>query len=150
MTAEVPLDKEAERFWRALMRVMVALPKGLDEDLLRATGLTMTQYAVMVHLSEVTEPEVRMTDLASATALSVSRMSRVVDAMQARGWVEKRRDTNDARGSVACLTAEGRTRLEAAYPANLASARKRVMDLLDKPTVATLADQFEKVAARLD
>lgn len=51
-----------------------------------------------------------MTDLAAATALSVSRISRVADAMQTRGWVVKQRDANDARGSVASLTAEGSRR----------------------------------------
>ncbi|MFJ6119964.1 MarR family winged helix-turn-helix transcriptional regulator [Streptomyces sp. NPDC092129] len=139
-----------ERFWRALMRVMVALPKALDDDLLKATGLTMSEYAVLVHLSEAAEREMRMTDLAAATALSVSRISRVVNAMQARGWVEKRRDVHDARGSMASLTAEGWRRLSAAYPTNLASARKRVVDHLDKNSMAALAEQLETVAARLD
>ena len=91
-----------------------------------------------------------MTDLAAATALSVSRISRVVNAMQARGWVEKRRDVHDARGSMASLTAEGWRRLSAAYPTNLASARKRVVDHLDKNSMAALAEQLETVAARLD
>ncbi|MET8644991.1 MarR family winged helix-turn-helix transcriptional regulator [Streptomyces sp. NPDC004675] len=150
MTSDVPLNPVEERFWRALMRVMVALPKALDDDLLKATGLTMSEYAVLVHLSEAAEREMRMTDLAAATALSVSRISRVVNAMQTRGWVEKRRDVHDARGSMASLTAEGRRRLLAAYPTNLASARKRVVDHLDKNSMAALAEQFESVAARLD
>jgi len=150
VTSDAPLNRNEERFWRALMRVMVALPKALDEDLLKATGLTMTEYAVLVHLSEAEEREMRMTDLAAGTALSVSRISRVVNAMQARGWVEKRRDTHDARGSMASLTTEGRRRLESAYPTNLASARRRVVDHLDKTTLSSLAQQLETVAAQLD
>ncbi len=132
------------------MRVMVALPKALDDDLLKVTGLTMSEYQVLVHLSEAPEREMRMTDLAVATALSVSRISRVVNAMHTRGWVDKRRDTRDARGSVASLTAEGLRRLESAYPTNLASARKRVIEHLDKRSLASFAGQLETISAQLD
>ncbi|MEV6995966.1 MarR family transcriptional regulator [Streptomyces sp. NPDC093228] len=150
MTPDVPLNPVEERLWRALMRVLVALPKALDDDLLKSTGLTMSEYQVLVHLSEATEREMRMTELAAATALSVSRISRVVNAMQARGWVDKRRDAHDARGSVATLTSEGLGRLESAYPTNLASARRRVIGHLDKRSLAGLANQLEAVAAQLD
>ncbi|MEU6341739.1 MarR family transcriptional regulator [Streptomyces sp. NPDC046977] len=150
MTSDAPLNPDEDRFWRALMRVMVALPKALDDDLLKVTGLTMSEYAVLVHLSEAAEREMRMTDLAAATALSVSRISRVADAMQTRGWVVKQRDANDARGSVASLTAEGLRRLQSAYPTNLASARKRVIDHLEAATVAGFAEQLETIAAGLD
>lgn len=132
------------------MRVMVALPKALDDDLLKSTGLTMSEYQVLMHLSEAAEREMRMTELAEATALSVSRISRVVNAMQTRGWVEKRRDAFDARGSVATLTAEGLGRLESAYPTNLASARNRVIKHLDKRSLSRLASQLEVIATQLD
>lgn len=35
MTLEAPVDSDEERFWRALMGVVVALPKALDDDLSR-------------------------------------------------------------------------------------------------------------------
>ncbi|WP_406273933.1 MarR family transcriptional regulator [Actinacidiphila glaucinigra] len=85
MTLEAPLDSDEERFWRALMRV-VALPKALDDDLLKATGLTLSEYTVLMHLSEADGGELRVGDLASSTALSLSRISRVVNSLQARGW----------------------------------------------------------------
>ncbi|MDN3029301.1 MarR family transcriptional regulator [Streptomyces sp. S.PB5] len=129
---------------------MVALPKALDDDLLKSTGLTMSEYQVLMHLSEAAEREMRMTELAEATALSVSRISRVVNAMQTRGWVEKRRDAFDARGSVATLTTEGLGRLESAYPTNLASARNRVIKHLDKRSLSRLASQLEVIATQLD
>lgn len=91
MTAEDPLTAQEERFWRALMRVIIALPRSLDDDLLRSTGLTLTEYVVLMNLSEAENQELRMADLASATALSASRITRVVDALQSRGQVVKRR-----------------------------------------------------------
>ena len=150
MTVEEPLTAQEERFWRALMRVIVALPRSLDDDLLRSTGLTLTEYVVLMNLSEAENQELRMTDLASATALSASRITRVVDALQSRGQVVKRRYEGDARGNVATLTPEGLKRLQDAYPVHLASARKRVVDLLDGRSVPAMVRQFEAVVEKLD
>ncbi|MBK6010430.1 MarR family winged helix-turn-helix transcriptional regulator [Streptomyces sp. MBT53] len=150
MTAEDPLTAQEERFWRALMRVIVALPRSLDDDLLRATGLTLTEYVVLMSLSEAENQELRMADLASATALSASRITRVVDALQSRGQVVKRRYEGDARGNVATLTPDGMQRLQAAYPVHLASARKRVMDHLDGRSLSAMVRQFETVVEKFD
>ncbi|MEV0486625.1 MarR family transcriptional regulator [Streptomyces sp. NPDC050508] len=150
MTAEDALTAQEERFWRALMRVIVALPRSLDDDLLRATGLTLTEYVVLMSLSEAENQELRMADLASATALSASRITRVVDALQSRGQVVKRRYEGDARGNVATLTPEGLKRLQAAYPVHLASARKRVMDHLDGRSLSAMVRQFETVVEKFD
>ena len=148
--AEDPLTAQEERLWRALMRVIVALPRSLDDDLLRATGLTLTEYVVLMSLSEAENQELRMADLAAATALSASRITRVVDALQSRGQVVKRRYEGDARGNVATLTPEGLKRLEAAYPIHLASARKRVMDHLDGRSLSAMVRQFETVVGKFD
>ncbi|MER5526065.1 MarR family transcriptional regulator [Streptomyces sp. NPDC002677] len=150
MSDDDPLTAHEERFWRALMRVIVALPRSLDDDLLRSTGLTLTEYVVLMNLSEAENQELRMTDLASATALSASRITRVVEALQSRGQVVKRRYEGDARGNVATLTPEGLKRLQDAYPVHLASARKRVMDLLDGRSVPAMVRQFEAVVEKLD
>lgn len=150
MTADDALTAQEERFWRALMRVIVALPRSLDDDLLRSTGLTLTEYVVLMSLSEAENQELRMADLAAATALSASRITRVVDALQSRGQVVKRRYEGDARGNVATLTPEGLKRLQAAYPIHLASARKRVMDHLDGRSLSAMVRQFETVVEKFD
>ncbi|WP_046729942.1 MarR family winged helix-turn-helix transcriptional regulator [Streptomyces humi] len=150
MAADDPLTAQEERLWRALMRVIVALPRSLDDDLLRSAGLTLTEYVVLMNLSEADNQELRMTDLASATALSASRITRVVEALQGRGQVAKRRYEGDARGNVAKLTPEGLKRLQDTYPVHLASARKRVIDLLDGRSVPAMARQFEAVVETLD
>lgn len=125
------------------------LPKALDDDLLKATGLTLSEYTVLMHLSEAPDREVRTSELAALTALSVSRISRVVDALITRGWAERRRSAEDARGSIVSLTPEGFRRLESAYPALLASSRRRVMDHVSRGLVSRLADQFEAISSRL-
>ena len=65
-------------------------------------------------LSEVPGRELRMSDLAGATDLSASRMTRVVDELQSRGLVTKRASAEDGRGHVASLTPAGLAKLKTA------------------------------------
>jgi len=144
--ADLPLTAREEVLWRAIQRLTVSLPRALDDDLLRSTGLSLTDYAVLMHLSEAENHMLRMTDLATATALSASRITRVVENLQSRGLVDKRRCDGDGRGYNAVLTPEGLQRLKAAYPTHLASARRRVLDLIDPELVGTVGDQLAIVA----
>jgi DNA-binding MarR family transcriptional regulator len=141
-----PLNCVEERLWRSLQRLLVTLPRALDEDLLRSTGLSLTQYTVLMHLSEADGAGLRMSDLATATGLSASRITRLVETLRAQGLVAKRPHSTDARGSMAVLTEAGRQRLRGAYPAHLASARRRVMDQLDPALVDRLAEELRAVA----
>ncbi|MFJ9917504.1 MarR family winged helix-turn-helix transcriptional regulator [Actinacidiphila glaucinigra] len=150
MTLEAPLDSDGERSWRALMRVVVALPKALDDDLLKATGLTLSEYTVLMRLSEADGGELRIGDLASSTALSLSRISRMVNSPQARGRVGKRRHDHDARGWATSLTDEGLRRPESAYPALLLSARRRVVDHVHCDAAAMTVHQIRRIASVLE
>lgn len=80
-----PLSETEKAFWRALMRIVLSLPRRLDSDLVRAVGITANEYTTLMCLSEAPSRELRMADLANAAALSASRMTRLVDGLQARG-----------------------------------------------------------------
>lgn len=144
-----PLTSEEEELWRALNRLLIALPRALDDDLKRATGLSLNEYATLMFLSETDGQELRMTDLAAATALSASRMSRMVESLRGFGLVEKVPSSDDGRGSIARLTPAGLQRLKDAYPYHLASARARVMNHLDKQSVRKMARSFGRVVEEL-
>src|SRR6478735_12516514 len=101
MPKDQPLNSDEELLWRALMRIVVALPRQLDSDMVRATGLTANEYKTLMGLSEAPNRELRMAELANATGLSASRMTRLVDDLQSLGYVIKRASTVDGRGNVA-------------------------------------------------
>jgi DNA-binding MarR family transcriptional regulator len=134
-----PLDSNEELLWRSLLRIVVTLPRLLDEDLVRATGVSLSEYVILMNLSEARDRELRLTDLANAAALSLSRVSRIVDDMVSRGLVAKRRATGDTRGAIATLTPAGLERLVRTYPDHLRSARRRVMDHIDPAVKAQTA-----------
>ena len=149
MPKDQPLSPQEEALWRALMRIVVALPRQLDSDLVRAAGLTANEYTTLMGLSEAPNHELRMAELANATGLSASRMTRLVDDLQSRGYVIKRASTVDGRGNVAKLTPQGLAKLKSAWPAHLASVRRRVFDHIDPSAVQRAAQAMSGVAAQL-
>jgi DNA-binding MarR family transcriptional regulator len=149
MTEPPPLTPSEEVLWRALNRIMVALPRALDSDLIHATGLTLNEYATLMFLSEAPNQELRMADLAAATALSASRITRLVEGLQARDLVTKRPSPEDGRGNTARPTPQGLAKLKSAYAAHLSSARHRVIDHVDAAALGQTARALESVAKLL-
>jgi len=145
-----PLNESEEVFWRALMRILISLPRCLDADLVRTVGITANEYTTLMCLSEAPSRELRMTDLANASALSASRMTRLVDDLHARGLVTKRTSSDDGRGNIAKLTPAGLAKLKKAWPTHLASVRSRVFDHVDPGTVTNAAQALSKIAAQLE
>ena len=150
MTDVEPLNETEDAFWRALMRIVLSLPRRLDSDLVRTVGVTANEYVTLMCLSEAPRRELRMADLAKATALSASRMTRLVDDLQSRGLVAKRASSDDGRGNVAKLTPAGLAKLKKAWPVHLASVRGRVFDHVEPATVASAAQALSEIAAQLE
>jgi DNA-binding MarR family transcriptional regulator len=150
VTRADPLNETEEAFWRALMRVVLSLPRRLDSDLVRSVGITANEYTTLMCLSEAPGHELRMADLASAAALSASRMTRLVDDLQSRGLVAKRASSEDGRGNVATLTPAGLAKLRKAWPTHLASVRDRVFDHVDPGAVPDAARALAEIAAHLE
>ena len=148
-TAE-PLSPTEEVLWRAVMRIVKVIPRHLDSDLARGAGLTASEYTTIMHLSEAPNRELRMADLATATDLSASRMTRLVDDLQSRGLVTKTASSSDARGNVARLTPRGMAKLRAAWPVHLASVRRRFLDHIDGAIVEGVASGLAEVADHLE
>ena len=134
MATVEPLSPTEEALWRAVMRIVKVIPRHLDSDLIRGAGLTASEYTTIMHLSEAPNRELRMADLANATDLSASRMTRLVDDLQSRGLVTKTASSSDARGNVARLTPRGMAKLKSAWPVHLASVRRRFLDCIDAAT----------------
>jgi MarR family len=91
----------------------------------------------------------RMAELAAATDLSASRMTRLVDDLQSRGFVTKTASSSDARGNVARLTPQGMSKLKSAWPVHLATVRGRFFDCMDAAAVAGVAKALVEVAVQL-
>ena len=150
MGAVDPLREAEDALWRALMRIVLCLPRRLDDDLLRSGGIGANQYRTLRSLSEAPRGERRMSDLADATALSASRVTRLVDELQASGFVTKHTSPDDGRGYVARLTPSGLSKLDAAAAAYVSSVRALVFDHVDRAIRMDAARALAEIASRLE
>jgi len=141
------LSDDEDALWRALGRLVHLLPRLLDEDMSRSKGLSMTEFAILLSLSEAEDRSLRMIDLAAATALSSSRVTRVVNDLARLGFVQRTRHATDARGSVAVLTDAGAEKVDDARARNARSARQRVFDHIDPADLPVVSRALRRLAA---
>jgi DNA-binding MarR family transcriptional regulator len=149
-TKREPLDPEEDRLWRALMRLVVILPRALSDLHERTVGLNGTEYHVLLHLSEADGHRLRMSEIAERTALSAALMTRAVGELGNRGFVTKERDAEDGRAVVVTLTKSGANLVRRAYPHLLAYVRGNVLDSLGPDEVAQVGKALRRVVDDLE
>ena len=102
--------------WRDLLdrhaRVTCAVEKVLQDEY----GLGVSEFEVLEQLAGGDREQHRMQELADAVFLSQSALSRLIGRLEGEGLVTRAICSEDRRGIYACLTAEGRSRYEAAKP----------------------------------
>ena len=142
------LTPAEEKAWRRFIVASRRLFEGLDDDLAEH-GLSLSDYEVLVHLSEAPDRTMRMSELAEISLISRSRLSHRIKVMEKAGWVKRESCPTDKRGSLAVMTAKGWKAIVAAAPDHISGVRRRFIDALDKGDQKALADIFERVTLQI-
>jgi DNA-binding MarR family transcriptional regulator len=128
------LSAKQQRVWRRWLAANAHLPAALHREL-RADGLSLPDFEVLVQLTESPEGRVRVTDLARALSWEKSRASHHLTRMERRGLVRREECCDDGRGAFVALTTEGRTAIEQAAPGHVHTVRSLVFDDLTETEV---------------
>ena len=147
MSSTASLSSRQRQLMFVLAQVNKQWRRTLDK-VLAPLGLTQALWLPLVHL-ERCAGAMRQKDLALALALDSSSIVRLIDGLQAQGWVE-RIDDADRRVKRIQLTAAGLLQVETVKTI-VADVRSEVMqdlppDLLDA-TLDALETMLEKMAA---
>ncbi|EMQ98779.1 MarR family transcriptional regulator [Paeniglutamicibacter gangotriensis Lz1y] len=142
-----PVERDA---WLALVSVTTLLPAALDSELQVQAKITLFDYNVLAMLSEAPERILAMSELASRTSASLSRLSHVVKKLEGRGWVQRSRSPEDARVTIAQLSDEGWEMVQTLAPEHVGSVRQLIFQGLDEADIAELARIGQKLVGRLD
>ncbi|HEY6574441.1 MAG TPA: MarR family winged helix-turn-helix transcriptional regulator [Mycobacterium sp.] len=142
-----PLTLQEEAAWRALARAVLVVPRVLDAEMLASQGLNITEYNVLMNLSEAPDHSLRMSELANFVSITVSGLTRVVERLSRQGLVERVRAESDGRGQVAVLTPTGLKRLQQAWPSHLAAVRRHVMDHLGDIDLVPFAEALSNMGS---
>lgn len=143
------LDDLESRAWRGYQQMSTQLEAELHRSLLFEAGLSLSDYEVLVYLSEAPEDRLRAFELGEALRWEKSRLSHHITRMEGRGLVEKRTCESDRRGLFVVLTPQGRQVIEEAAPYHVDHVRRLLIDRLDRGQLETLAEISEKVLAEI-
>lgn len=143
------LDDEEQRTWRSFITASRLLFDRVERQLQQGSGLPHAYYEILVRLSEAPERTLRMSQLATSSLSSRSRLSHAVARMEEAGWIRRSACLSDKRGTLAELTDAGMARLEEAAPGHVEEVRASLFDALRREQVTALRDVTDTLVAHL-
>jgi DNA-binding MarR family transcriptional regulator len=118
--------------WRNIHHVNAVIRSALSARLDAEGGCSLLEHDLMSWLEVEGKTRPRMLDLAELLGVTQSGVTRLVDRLTGRGWVEREQPPGNRRVMYARLTSEGR--------AVLSSTRKAYFRALREEFAARLAD----------
>ncbi|MGW1764875.1 MarR family winged helix-turn-helix transcriptional regulator [Streptomyces sp. NPDC002073] len=147
-TATRWLDDAEQCAWRTYLDVNRLLTYQMEKDL-QPFGLTNNDYEILVNLSESEDHRMRMSDLATATLQSKSRLSHQITRMETAGLVVRVNCESDRRGLYAVLTEQGMETMRKVAPHHVASVRRHFIDMLSPEALSAMHASLKPVAEKL-
>jgi DNA-binding MarR family transcriptional regulator len=132
--------------WIGLLETHKRLTRALDAELEAEYGLTISALELLGRLAAAENRSLGLSALASRCGLSLSRVSRLMDALEARGLVERRAVQADARAVQGHLTDAGLELVQRAQASHFASVQRSFFAQLSREQVGTLAHIFSQFA----
>ncbi|NUP27001.1 MAG: MarR family transcriptional regulator [Nocardia sp.] len=150
MTETRWLDERERHAWRGYLRMHTQLVAHLHRQLQHDSGLSLSDFDVLVQLTDQSEPRMRVGELGQALQWEKSRLSHHLGRMQRRGLVLREDCPDDARGAFIVLTEQGRDAIEQAAPRHVETVREQVFDALTEDQVDALASIADRILEKLD
>ena len=140
------LDRAHHMAWRAILQGHAALVERIGRQVSAAGGVSLDSYDVMLALFNAPQGRLKMGELAAHVVLSRSGLTRLVDRMEAAGWVARELAAGDRRSFEAFLTPQGQTAFQATWPLYARAIAQNLAPLSDEEA-RQLADLLDRVRA---
>jgi DNA-binding MarR family transcriptional regulator len=134
--------------WIGLLETHKQLTRALDGELEARHGLSLSGLELLGRLAAAEEHQLRLSVLADEAGLSLSRVSRIVDVLEARKLIRREPCARDARAVEAHLTDEGLGLARDAQATHFASVKDRFFDKLEPGELDVLANVFGRLSPR--
>jgi DNA-binding MarR family transcriptional regulator len=132
--------------WIGLLETHKRLTRALDAELEAEHGLSLSGLEVLGRLACAEDRSLGLSALAGSCGLSLSRISRIIDSLEARGLVRRQTVESDARAVRGQLTDAGFDLVRSAQSTHFASVQQRFFEQLTDEEIATLARIFGRFA----
>jgi DNA-binding MarR family transcriptional regulator len=140
-------DTQADA-WIGLLETYKELTRSLDGELEAKHGLSLSSLELLGRLAATEGRKLRLSVLAQQAGLSLSRVSRIVDLLEARALVRRKPCSQDARAVEADLTDEGLALAREAQATHFASVHERFFTRLQPGELEVLAAVFGRLSPR--
>ncbi|HLH47978.1 MAG TPA: MarR family winged helix-turn-helix transcriptional regulator [Roseiarcus sp.] len=132
--------------WARLIRAQRAALAGVEADLKQAGWPPLGWYDALLELKRSANGALRPLELESRLLLAQHNISRLIDRLEAKGYVERRPYAADGRGQLVAITAAGRALIKGMWPAYRAAIQRHVGAKLRNEAEA---DQLATLLGRL-
>ncbi len=143
------LNADEQHSWRAMLIATTLLMDKLDEELRTEFSLSLTEYEILVRLSERPDQALRMAVLADSLRHSRSRITHTVARMEKMGLVVRSTCLEDGRGVLCSMTDAGWDLLRRAAPVHVAGVRRHLVDRVSPDDFAAVGRVMDAVADSL-
>ena len=109
------LDDVRKAAWRNLLTARARIAETIDRDLAAAGVINFEWYDVLLWLEEADGGRLKMGELADRVLISRSGLTRMVDRLEAAGYLRREHCLDDRRAVYAVLTDSGRAARAAAW-----------------------------------
>jgi DNA-binding MarR family transcriptional regulator len=131
--------------WARLLHAHASTTRALSGSLLAEHGLTLNDYEALLRLARAEDGRMRRVDLAEELLLTASGVTRLLDGLEAAGYVERASCSTDRRVVYAVITDVGRDRLETASKSHLAEVRALFDERFDPEELEQLAELLSRL-----
>ena len=131
--------------WLGLLQAHRQLTRELESRLEARFGLSLSGLELLGRLAAAPGRRLRLSAIAGATGLTLSRISRIVDAFEKRGLVERRTCPEDGRATNAWLADAGLELAREAQAAHVADVQRVFFDALSDADLEALAGAFARL-----
>jgi DNA-binding MarR family transcriptional regulator len=134
--------------WGGLLRSHATLTRAMNAQLVSEHGITLSDYDVLIALANAPDHRMRRIDLANTVVLTASGITRLLDRLEAEGWVCKQHCKSDARVTWAVLTDAGHQKLVEAAQTHHADIARLFTDRLTAEELDALGCLLGRLGSR--
>ena len=113
--------------------------------MLEQHGLPLTWFDIMSRIRQAPERRLRMRQLEDASVFTRSGMTRLVDRVEAAGYVRRERSPEDRRGVFVAITPAGSDKIDEVWPDHVASIEGHFGRHIDAADAKAVRDASNKI-----
>lgn len=137
------------RAWRTYFEASGRLQGALESRMKTFFNLSLSDYSILLALSESPQKTLRMGDIAKHIAFSPSRVTYLINNLVKDGLVERKPSVIDGRGFDAVLTEKGQEIVGSVTRLHQKMVREYLVQGLSEQQIDNLVDIMETLENRL-